>query len=217
MKIRKLQMKRTTFVLILISLVIVCFASSTRINVSSQDREAMNNTKVSKTPPEKDDKGDDGIQEYIDILNESGQNVSSSKKTNAIKQLGFANVKRAIPVLIKYLDYVDISKLPQGNNIDISDGISTPASKYPAIGALTQFDKESLPDLIKIVEKEDLNSTRSKNARQTIQYIFLKGNLLDGVLYLEKAASESKESNGSERLLKVAQELSKMCESNQRL
>ncbi len=210
MKIKSLQINKTALIFIIVSFIFVFIIWVTRVDVMSQDRQVIRDIKMSEKPTDKQDKNDDGIQEYIDILNDCKQDIPASKKINAIKQLGFANVERAIPVLIKYLDYEDVSKRPTENAIDLYDGISTPAGRYPAIGALSQFGKQSLSDLSNVVEKEELNSTKSKNARQTIQYIFLEGNLIDGILYLEKAASASKVPNGSERLQATAQELRKI-------
>jgi hypothetical protein len=150
-------------------------------------------------------------------LTRNNQEISASEKVDAIKRLGDAKAKRTIPILVKYLDYEDTSVLNRSlHGIDITEynDVSS-ARRYPAIGSLVRMSKESLPALVEVLEKESLDSLRSKNARITIQYIFLRENVVNGILYLEKAASESKALNGSERLLKAAQEMRTLLEKVQ--
>lgn len=218
MKIGNIQFNRPAVIIITAIFALICSVWIARVKVSSQDIQTIKNTKMSEKPKEKkDNNNDDGIQEYIDILTTTRENVTSSRKVDAIKRLGNANKKRAIPVLIKYLDYEDPSLRRSENSIDITDRDDIfPTKCFPAVGSLVQFGNEALPYLVRVLEEESLDSMRSKNASITIQFIFIRGNMMEGVLYLEKAASESKIPNGSERLLAAAQEMRKLLSNVQK-
>lgn len=218
MQIKKNHLSKLILSIISISFVIVFSVLFWNLQVSSQTEVMTQNKNIAVDHQAKEDEENDGVQAFIDILTGEDKDTSPAKKIDAIKRLGDANAKRAISVLIKYLDYEDTS-IPTRNadSIDISEGsYVSPVKRYPAIGSLAQIGEAALPVLVKVLEEQPLNSIRSKNARATIQYIFLRGNMLDGVLYLEKAASESQVSNGSERLKMAAQEMRKLLEKKRK-
>jgi hypothetical protein len=212
MLIRRSYLGKIVLSVILISFVVLSSVLFLNLKVSSQNEETIQSKNMSNKQQKKKDEDKDGIQDFINTLTDNNKEIPPSKKVDAIKRLGDANKKRAIPILIKYLDYEDASVLDRNvNSINITEyNDISPARRYPAIASLVQMGEESLPALVEVVEKEPLDSTLNKNARVTIQYIFLRGNLLNGILYLEKASSESKVPNGSERLLIAAQELKKL-------
>ena len=74
----------------------------------------------------------------------------------------------------------------------------------------------ALPALIKVIEEEKANSIRSQNALYAIQQIF-RGDSLKGVLYLEKAMTESKSINGSKRLQFAARKTKEKWDDYQKL
>jgi hypothetical protein len=174
--------------------------------VSSQTEENRQNRNVpDKT---KQDMMDNSVRELIELLTEDSKETPAGRKVKAIEHLGASGEKKGIPVLIKLLDYKNESLPvidPKAINIMMDE--PSPAGRYPAIGALMQIGKPALPALVEVVEKEEPGTLRSENAITTIRYIFLRGNLLDGVIFLEKSASESKSPKGSDRLFLLAQEL----------
>ncbi len=201
----------------LVTVVILFSMLFSNMQVASQKGETEQNKNVSNSQPGKENRDDDGVQEFIKILTSDDREIPPARKVDAIKHLGDSKAPVAISILAKYLDYEDKS-IPVRNvdsiNITEQDDVS-PSKRFPAIGSLVQFGKAALPALVGVIEKEPTGTMRSKNANIAVRYIFLRENVMDGIIYLEKAASESNVPEGSQRLLTAANELRKLLEKVQ--
>lgn len=192
------------------------------VQVTSQDKKDMKAQNASNNLQNDSNQRDAEIQEFINVLESDDEKLSSSTKINAIKRLGNAKVKRATALLIKYLDYEDkaevlrtkpktingVTVITEQNDLSLSE-------RYPATGALFQIGESALPALVKVIENEEPNSLKSQNALYAVQQIFVE-DWLKAVLYLEKAAAESKNPDGSERLQRAARETKKMWDALQK-
>ncbi|HEX8567992.1 MAG TPA: hypothetical protein VF648_20305 [Pyrinomonadaceae bacterium] len=130
------------------------------------------------------------------IRNRNLVTESPDKLAQAIEALGQRQITEAIPELIDFLDFRRIHKW-EGTGV-----ILHPLPKegdYPAVGALFSIGKLALPALIKVVEENDIDSIKSKNALQTIQLIF-RENLSEGVKYLESEMIKSTSQDGKQRM-----------------
>lgn len=190
------------------------------IKVSSQSEETVKDISKKEQDNSKKRK-DDEIQEFIDILENDTGEITRDAKISAIKNLGSPKKKRSIPILIKYLDYEDEARVNRRNlfppsvNITEADDLFLDA-RYPAVGSISHFGKTALPALVEVIEKEESESVRSQNAIYAIKLIF-SADWSEGVLYLEKASTESKVPNGGERLQKAAQQIKEIWQRNQEL
>lgn len=188
------------------------------VNVSSQSEKLMKDNDIPEKEQNTSKPKRDGIQEFIDVLESNDKRTPSDSKINAIKRLGDARVKRAIPLLIKYLDYEDEvaferskPKTINGITIITEENDLYLSGRYPVVGALIQIGKPALPELVKVIEKEEPTSIESQNALFVIQQIFIEDSL-KGVLFLEEASSKSKSINGSERLQMAAKKTRELLE-----
>ncbi len=226
MKIKRFFLEKTTLYLLgytfFVAFSLLLFGG---VNVSSQSEKLMKDNDIHGKEQNISKPKRDGIQEFIDVLESNDKSTPSDSKINAIKRLGDARVERAIPLLIKYLDYkdevaIERSKPRTINGVTIiteeNDLLLT--GRYPAAGALIQIGKSVLPELVKVIEKEEPDSIRSQNTLFVIQQIFIE-DWLKGVLYLEEASTKSKSLNGSERLQMAAKKIRELLEkvSNNKL
>lgn len=209
--------------LFLISISVFSFATFGDLQVTSQKEPAEQDNYISDSTQEKKKK-DSGNKKFFDALADSKGVVPASEKIEAIKRLYEADPIRAIPILIRYLDFEDEAvhkRFPREGQIDIDEQNDVSQSMlFPAIGSLMHYGRVALPALVEVIENDPPDSTRSKNARRTVEIIFMReegeDNVLKGVIYLEKAASESKAVNGSENLLLAARQLMELNEWLQR-
>jgi hypothetical protein len=105
------------------------------------------------------------VTQLLEIIkNRNLVTESPDKLAQAIEALGQRRITEAIPDLIEYLDFRRIHKW-EGTGV-----ILHPLPKegdYPAVGALFSMGKPALPVLIKVVEENDIDSIKSKNALKT--------------------------------------------------
>jgi hypothetical protein len=160
----------------------------------------------------------DEVQRLLQILMISENKVKSPKLvTETILKLGTMRDERAIPELVKYLDYEPKFEKAQSQDLitdtaEITHWNDLPTSgRYPAVGSLFQIGKPALPALIKILEERESMSIESKNALRTIQLIF-REELPQGIEYLETARDNSTTELGKRRLQIAVSETKMLCE-----
>lgn len=207
-------MKKSRQSLFLLSLFIIfALLITLGIQVLSQNREETKKENVYDNQQKSLKTYDAGIDPFIEILENNEETSILGNKADAIKKLGNAEVVRAIPLLIKHLDYEDKEEVLKREPKTIN-GVTmiteyndlTLSRRYPAVGALMQMRKTPLPALIEVIESEETNSIKSKNASYVVQQIF-SDDWSKAVAYLEQAMIESKVPNGSKRLQIASQKI----------
>lgn len=206
MKTEKLKLNRMSFYIKgFVSFVFICGVIIFGINVLSQTQKEMNN-KISAE--QKQNQAPDEVQRLIEVLrNDENKTNSPQLITEVIQKLGTIGDERAVPELIKYLDFERKTKLAQNQDPNLLvDSVETTnwdylplSSRYPAVGALFQIGKLSLPELVKVVENESIKSQKSQNAVEAIKLIF-RDDLINGIEYLEDAKVKSVSLESKQRL-----------------
>jgi hypothetical protein len=116
-----------------------------------------------------------------------------------LKNAGVITASDSIPILV---DLLDFKKMPEkSNNLDEipKPRLVLVEEMYPAIETLSIIGKPSLPFLVKVIEENDLESTKSNNAFLVINYIF-RADLSAGIEFLEKSKANSQTFKGKDRL-----------------
>lgn len=158
-------------------------------------------------------KQDEEVKKLINIIrNENLVKSDSEKVVKAIDRLGELKAKEAVTDIAKLLTldrgarYFDTENPPSG-------GIITPYSIYPAVKALNNIGETSVPDLIKVIEREETNSLPSENAYFTIMTIY-RENLEKAVIALRKQVFLAETGQGSERILKAVKRLEDLIDTS---
>jgi hypothetical protein len=164
---------------------------------------------ISQTEKKVEDIQDpDEVQKLIQVL-EGSENRKKSPQliVETIQKLGSIRDARAIPILVKYLDYEREFKPKQNQDpnlkidmVEITHWQDRPLIKrFPAIESLFQIGKSALPALVEVIKEGEMASVKSKNALETFQLIF-RDDLSEGVKYLEDAMNASDTQTGMLRL-----------------
>lgn len=135
------------------------------------------------------------------LVNEKLRTDDPDKLKEVIKKVGQKKIVDAIPYLIDLLDfrYISFHERTQSHYRSLSE-----YENYPATEALYYIKKPALPALIKVIETEEEDSLKSKNALTVIQTIF-SDEVPKGIEFLEKSTLESATTTGHLRLLKATQ------------
>lgn len=222
MQIKESILSNVVIGLILTLFVFLTFVITADRRVYSQKEETVREESRADSVQEKQKKAD-RYQEFFDLLSREESNEAAedkeilrARKINAIKQLGGADLEKAIPLLIKYLDFEDAGVPYNGIPITAAnfDEIFQAEQRYPAIVSLARFGHVALPALADVVRRTPWPEVRRDSAMKAIKYIFLRNDLSGGESYLEKAAATSKTQTGSQSLLSAARELRKLWEAS---
>lgn len=201
-----------------ISFILVCLIIIFGIDVVSQTEKEMSN-KITIEQKQNKVQSFDEVERLLQILRDDENKEKSPQLiVETIQKLGSIGDERGIPELVRYLDYERKIELAQNQDQDLKiDPVETThwdylplSSRYPAIGALFQIGKSSLPDLVKVIENEEAKSQKSQNALETIQLIF-RDDLSEGVKYLEDAMNISTTQEGKQRLSVAIEKTRKEC------
>lgn len=189
-------------------LIIACLIGIWVISVNSQMEEKMNN-KITAKQTQTSLQNSDEIGNLIKTLkNQELKKAFPQLIWEAIEKLGSIRDERAIPELIKYIDYekkFEPRQKQDSNEITHWDDPKPISGRYPATAALFQIGKPALPALVKVIEAEDAESIKSQNALYTVQFIF-RDNLSEGIKYLEKSINEFITKNEKSRLQKAIED-----------
>jgi hypothetical protein len=209
MKIEKFNSNRMLlYIKGFVSFILVCLIVIFGIDVVSQTEKEMSN-KITIEQKQNKAQSSDEVERLLQILRKDENKEKSPQLiVETIQKLGSIGDERAIPELVRYLDYERKieSAQSQDQNLKI-DPVETThwdylplSGRYPAIGALFQIGKSSLPELVKVIENEKTKSQKSQNALETVQLIF-RDDLSEGIKYLENAMNSSAAQEGKQRLL----------------
>lgn len=200
--------------LVIVSLLVVTFIWATNLifySVSSQS----NNEQLKGGDMSIKEK----VQSLIQTLEDKNLRENSPEKvTKAIQQIG--KLKRAevisasnatpasdaTPALIDLLDFK--KEIERSNNSDVisEPRLITPEESYPAIETLFIIGKPALPYLAKVVEENEPESIKSKNALIAITYIF-REDLSKGIEFLEQSKTNSTTTKGKIRFDKSIEKM----------
>lgn len=208
MKTKKLNSNRILlYVKGIISFALIFAVVIFGINVISQTEKKAED-KIITGQKQPDIQDSDEVQKLIQILDVENKETSPQLIVEAIQKLGSIRDERAISKLVKYLDYEKKFEPKQNQDPDLKIDTAevthwsyTPMTRrYPAIEALFQIGKPTLPALVNVIKEENSESLKSQNALYIIQQIFIE-DLLEGVKYLEDAMNISTTQVGKQRFL----------------
>lgn len=155
--------------------------------------------------------GDAGLKQLLMTLRDDSLRYRDPDRVaEAIKGLGEAKSTEAIDDLIGLLTFTRISDSEtQIGDAIIETHMITPAGRFPAIGALIQIGKPSLPGLIEVIEAHDSASLESDNAWYAVMIIF-KDHPARGVEHMRKAAANASSTQEAQRLSHAADKIAEV-------
>jgi hypothetical protein len=130
----------------------------------------------------------------------------------ALRSLGDSKMQEAIPVLVAYLDFerpeTEMEKLGMGG------ALGTIGNDFPAVFALTQMGRASLPALVQVVESGTSSTKAHKNGIYAIMKIFHRG--AAGIQFLTHSAATAESTDAQSRLSAAASEAVNWCTASER-
>lgn len=119
----------------------------------------------------------------------------------AIKRLGELKSTEAINDLTRLLTFRRTFEWEGTERAEMMEGIHliTPGERYPAVGALFEIGKPSLPALIEVIKTHDSNSLEGSNAWRAVMIIF-RDTPSSAVEYLRKAGAKASSPEARRRL-----------------
>ncbi len=138
-------------------------------------------------------------EKLIDSLSDENLKTNNADKfVENIKVIGSKRIIEAVPNLIGLIDF-KYEKPSTNPAVGFGQYTGMISSDYPAVEALAQIGKSSLPALIILIEDEQTKSLKSDNALYTIKIIF-RNDLSKAVEFLETSVIDSTTKTGKERL-----------------
>jgi hypothetical protein len=132
----------------------------------------------------------------IDYLTETSRSEGEAPCIGfAIRRLGDAHARAAIPILIDYLDYK--RPLDEGEKNGFYLHAPIVPEMYPAASALFAIGKPSVPYLLEVVEAADTHEQKQSNAVCAVMLIY-REHMPDGIKLL-KETSRSRANSGDEQ------------------
>lgn len=116
----------------------------------------------------------------------------------AIKRLGELKSTGAINDLIRLLIFKRTFEWEACDMIN-EIHLTTASERYPAVGALIEIGKPSLPALIDVIGAHDSNSLESRNAWEAVMIVF-RDTPTRAVTLLRKAAAKSPSPQSAQRV-----------------
>jgi len=150
----------------------------------------------------------DEISDLLLILRDTKVREQDPQRlTKAIERIGELKAPAAVEDLVQLITY---NRKFEWERDDVINEIRliTIGNRYPAISALSQIGKPSLPAVIKVVKTHEIGSVESENAVFVVQTIF-REHLSEGIDYLKEAASVASSPEEVQRLLNAAEVLNK--------
>lgn len=130
------------------------------------------------------------------------------KVAQAIAALGQLRATAAVEDLIKLITFKRTFPQERGTPEGVVNDIHliTREGRFPAIGALFEIGKPSLPSLVRLIADHDAKSLQSENALVAVRLIF-RDQPQAGVQYLKDAGEKSSSSLARQRLLMAAEKV----------
>lgn len=146
------------------------------------------------------------VQALLTIVRDAKlRDKDPDRVAEAIVRLGELRAEPAIDDLVQLLTFPRVLPWEREKNPQVVNEIHliTPGYRYPAISALAQIGRASLPALVDALEKHEVGSGTSRNALEVVRYFF-RDKPSDGAQYLRKAAASAANPEFAERLRKAA-------------
>jgi hypothetical protein len=145
------------------------------------------------------------------IKNQSFRETNKEQVAEAIDKLGKLKSTEAISDLVELITFKIQPKAEVKNDFFVVEHHTiTNFDRFPAMSALSQIGEPALPDLIKLIEKEDADSIASNNALEVVRAIFKENNT--ALAYLQQKADESIILEGKQRLESAAGKTAELVE-----
>lgn len=162
--------------------------------------------KGSATPQQNADTDGEIVRLLQIIRDERLRTENPDKVAQAIVALGELRATDAVEDLIKVITFKRTFPQERGNPEGVVNDIHliTREGRFPAIGALFEIGKPSLPSLVRLIANHDPKSLESENALVTVRSIF-RDEPQAGVQYLKDAGEKSSSSLSRQRLLIAAE------------
>ncbi len=163
---------------------------------------------VMQDAKQRPDAQDEKVSQLIVIL--SDQKMRQDKPQHviqAINQLGQMRSIAAIDSLVRLLTLrQDFEWEKPVDHVVLKRHPISVDGRYPAVGALIQIGKPSLPALAKVIETEEINSLASENAIYAVGIIF-RDTPSAAVEYLREAATKASTPEAAKRLSNAAEKM----------
>ncbi len=153
--------------------------------------------------------GDKKVEDLLMTIRDAKLRESKPNRVvEAIQQLGRIKAAAAVDDLANLLTFARTWPWERpGGPIDEIHTV-TPAGRYPAVGALMEIGRASLPALIRVIGTHEPSSLETQNAMQVVTYLFRSGRDA-GVDYLKETAAMAPSPEAAQRLRMAAETLEK--------
>jgi hypothetical protein len=125
-----------------------------------------------------------------------------AKVVDAIQKLGSLRAVEATPDLVGLLTFQRRFAWETKDGSQEIQPITT-ANRYPAVGALFQIGEPALPALLGVIENSPQDTVESRNATETIMYIF-REKCLDGIRFISPPKTAGKLSTSHKRRIRAS-------------
>lgn len=189
---RLIWLSSTALITIFLGLgTIVAIERGVSSGVLHQDQEAMQPTQENE------------VDKLRDIVRAERLRQENPKQViSAIKRLGEFKAESAIADLVSILTFKQMFYFETPDAINEVRSI-TPASRYPATGALIEIGKPAVPALSNVIERHKSGSVETENSIFAIIVIFQE-DVREGVEYLRNSSAKSPSHQASQRLVAAA-------------
>ncbi len=151
---------------------------------------------------------EDELEKLLNTIRDTNlQETDPNRVIKAIQRLGELRDPAAVDDLVPLLTFrrwYPWEKDPHAK-IDAVEPIG-PSTRYPAVGALMDIGKPSLPALIKVIENHEPHSLETENAMHVVTYLS-RDKRPEYIDYLKEAANKAPTPQAAERLSKAAEML----------
>jgi hypothetical protein len=147
------------------------------------------------------------VRQLIKMLRDERLRMSEPERVvQAIERLGRMRSVEAIDDLKALLTFRRTFEWERGRPGDmyVELQLMTTDGRYPAVGALFQIGRPSLPTLVSVIQAHEPSSLETENAIFTVMLIY-REEPSEGVEYLRKAATKVSSSEEAQRLLDAAE------------
>jgi len=140
------------------------------------------------------------IGPLLDVLRDRDlQKADPTRVETTIREIGQMRCVEAIDDLVAHLTFRSSYGDDKGSLVRLRPVYT--GTRYPATSAIAEMGKVALPTLVEVIETNDEDSLRSKNARFTVRAIIKEPAEIDK--FFKEAAAKASTPEGRRRLLKA--------------
>jgi len=132
--------------------------------------------------------------------------------TVAIRLLGPFQSSKAVPTLIRYLDYKRPLSSAERNGVWFHPNVVT--SRYPTISALATIGEASLPELVRVIGDPKTSPKTRDSAVFTVMLVH-RQKPEEGISFLEDAANKATETTTGSLLQDAARKAADFCRADE--